>query len=61
MLVVKEILEETRCRPQWLEFEITEILLLAENDSVMSALLAFEDMGLSIAPRYLSVSCGGKS
>ena len=49
VLVVKEILEETGCRPQWLEFEITESLLLAENDSVMSALLAFEDMGLSIA------------
>ncbi|WP_321937732.1 EAL domain-containing protein [Paraburkholderia sp. J8-2] len=49
VLVIKEILEETGCRPQWLEFEITESLLLAENDSVMSVLLAFEDMGLSIA------------
>jgi len=47
--VIQDILEETGCQPQWLQFEITESLLLAENDSVMSALLAFENMGLSIA------------
>ncbi|MBV8259464.1 MAG: EAL domain-containing protein, partial [Paraburkholderia sp.] len=48
-LLVKDILAETGCRPEWLEFEITESLLLEEDDSVMSALLAFESMGLSIA------------
>ncbi len=48
-LMVKNILDETGCRPEWLEFEITESLLLEEDDSVMSALLAFESMGLSIA------------
>ena len=48
-LVVRNMLDETGCRPEWLEFEITESLLLEEDDSVMSALLAFESMGLSIA------------
>ncbi|MGF6597854.1 diguanylate cyclase (GGDEF)-like protein/PAS domain S-box-containing protein [Paraburkholderia sp. GAS448] len=48
-LMVRDILDETGCRPEWLEFEITESLLLEEDDSVMSALLAFRNMGLSIA------------
>ncbi|MCP3712340.1 EAL domain-containing protein [Paraburkholderia sp. CNPSo 3274] len=48
-LTVKNVLDETGCRPEWLEFEITESLLLEEDDSVLSALLMFENMGLSIA------------
>ncbi|MEX3980462.1 EAL domain-containing protein [Paraburkholderia sp. EG287A] len=48
-LTVKDVLDETGCRPEWLEFEITESLLLEEDDSVLSALLEFESMGLSIA------------
>lgn len=47
--MVEKILGETGCRPEWLEFEITESLLLDENDSVVYALSAFKDMGLSIA------------
>jgi diguanylate cyclase (GGDEF)-like protein/PAS domain S-box-containing protein len=46
---VRDILDETGCRPEWLEFEITESLLLEEDDSVVSTLAAFKDMGLSIA------------
>ncbi|MFP6561977.1 EAL domain-containing protein [Paraburkholderia sp. B3] len=46
---VKEILDETGCRPEWLEFEITESLLLEEDDTVTGTLLAFKNMGLSIA------------
>ncbi|MEX3920886.1 EAL domain-containing protein [Paraburkholderia sp. BR10872] len=48
-LTVKDVLDETGCRPEWLEFEITESLLLEEDDSVLNALLEFESMGLSIA------------
>ncbi|MEX3943109.1 EAL domain-containing protein [Paraburkholderia sp. BR10937] len=48
-LTVKEVLDETGCQPEWLEFEITESLLLEEDDSVLSVLLEFESMGLSIA------------
>lgn len=47
--MVEKILGETGCRPEWLELEITESLLLDENDSVAYALSAFKDMGLSIA------------
>ncbi|MFC5427468.1 EAL domain-containing protein [Paraburkholderia denitrificans] len=48
-ILVKDILAETGCRPEWLAFEITESLLLAEDESAMSALLAFESIGISIA------------
>lgn len=48
-LTVRDVLDETGCRPEWLEFEITESLLLEEDDSVLSALLTFENMGVSIA------------
>lgn len=46
---VEKILADTGCRPEWLEFEITESLLLDEDDSVAYALSAFKQMGLSIA------------
>ncbi|WP_206956350.1 bifunctional diguanylate cyclase/phosphodiesterase [Trinickia acidisoli] len=46
---VEKILAETGCRPEWLELEITESLLLDEDDSVGHALSAFKRMGLSIA------------
>lgn len=47
--MVEKILVETGCRPQWLELEITESLLLGEDDSVAYALSALKHMGLSIA------------
>jgi diguanylate cyclase (GGDEF)-like protein/PAS domain S-box-containing protein len=46
---VEKILCDTGCRPEWLELEITESLLLDEDDSVAYALTAFKQMGLSIA------------
>ena len=47
--MVEKILADTGCRPEWLELEITESLLLDEDDSVAYALSAFKQMGLSIA------------
>lgn len=47
--VLNEILAETGCRPEWLELEITESLLLDEDDAILSTLSAFKSMGLSIA------------
>ena len=47
--MVQQILSETGCRPEWLELEITESLLLVEDESVMTTLSAFRAMGLSIA------------
>ncbi|MGN6232008.1 MAG: sensor domain-containing protein [Trinickia sp.] len=43
------VLEETGCRPEWLEFEITESILLEENDAVLTTLGWFRKMGVSIA------------
>jgi diguanylate cyclase (GGDEF)-like protein/PAS domain S-box-containing protein len=47
--VVSDVLEQTGCSPEWLEFEITEGLLLEENESVRNTLAEFKSMGLSIA------------
>jgi EAL domain-containing protein (putative c-di-GMP-specific phosphodiesterase class I) len=43
------ILAETGCRPEWLELEITESLLLEENDAILHTLSTFKSMGVSIA------------
>lgn len=47
--LVERTLGETGCRPEWLEFEITESLLLAEDDAVTRTLSAFKSMGISLA------------
>lgn len=46
---VQEIVSETGCRPQWLEFEITESLLLDEDGIAIKALQALRDMGATVA------------
>lgn len=46
---VTGILEETCCRPNWLEFEITESLLLEPSHSILRTLDTFKSMGISIA------------
>ena len=46
---IERVLADTGCRPQWLEFEITESLLLEEDDSVTRTLAAIKSMGASIA------------
>ncbi|HXU93414.1 MAG TPA: EAL domain-containing protein, partial [Gallionella sp.] len=46
---VREVLRQTGCRPEWIELEITESLLLDEDGSVLGILDAFRDMGITIA------------
>jgi len=46
---VLRTLRLTGCKPAWLEFEITESLLLDDNKEIGVALKAFRDMGISIA------------
>jgi diguanylate cyclase (GGDEF)-like protein/PAS domain S-box-containing protein len=46
---IEKVLADTGCRAQWLEFEITESLLLEEDDSVTHTLAALKLMGASIA------------
>ncbi len=40
---------ETACRPEWIELEITESLLLGDADEARGMLESFRDMGFSIA------------
>ncbi|WP_220669677.1 EAL domain-containing protein [Paraburkholderia fungorum] len=47
--MVDGILDETGCRPAWLELEITESLLLKEDDTILHTLSAFKSMGVAIA------------
>lgn len=46
---VAAILAETGCRPEWIELEITERLLLAESEQISNTLWAFKSAGLSLA------------
>ena len=46
---VGAILAETGCRPQWLELELTESLLLADYPEVRDALKTFHAMGITLA------------
>jgi diguanylate cyclase (GGDEF)-like protein len=46
---VERTLFETGCRPEWVEFEITESLLLVDDEIVLNMLSAFRSMGVSIA------------
>lgn len=46
---LRAILEETGCRPEWLELEITESLLLEDNDEIRKALDELSDIGVSLA------------
>ncbi len=43
------VLEMTGCRPEWVELEITESLLLNEESEVLGILDAFRSLGISIA------------
>lgn len=46
---VTTILNETGCRPEWIELEITETLLLDEQDEARKTLSELREMGITIA------------
>jgi diguanylate cyclase (GGDEF)-like protein len=46
---VVNILQKTSCKPEWVELEITESLLLEDSAEVANTLLHFHEMGLAIA------------
>jgi diguanylate cyclase (GGDEF)-like protein/PAS domain S-box-containing protein len=46
---VQQVLAETDCKPEWIELEITESLLLDEDGAVLDMLSAFREMGITIA------------
>lgn len=46
---VADVMNETSCRPEWLEIEITESLLLDEKNETLETLSALRSMGVTIA------------
>lgn len=46
---IRAILADTGCRPEWLELEITESLLLENREDILTMLEELCDMGFSIA------------
>lgn len=49
VLTLKNILDETGCRPELIELEITESLLLEDGESVSTTLSELKSMGFTIA------------
>ncbi|MBT0570092.1 EAL domain-containing protein [Curvibacter sp. CHRR-16] len=46
---ITQTLQETGCRPEWIELEITESLLLEEDKYIFNMLTQLRGMGISIA------------
>jgi diguanylate cyclase (GGDEF)-like protein/PAS domain S-box-containing protein len=46
---VMNVLAETGCKPEWVKLEITESLLLEDNEAIQSVLQAFHNYGLNIS------------
>jgi len=46
---VSNLLQEQQCNPAWIKFEITESLLLENNQQVLKTLNAFNDLGIKIS------------
>lgn len=49
LATVRDILDQTGCRPEWLKLEITESLLLDDGGGVLDTLNAFDAMGLVLS------------
>jgi diguanylate cyclase (GGDEF)-like protein/PAS domain S-box-containing protein len=47
--IVRDVLDETGCAPEWIELEITESLLLDEEGEVLEMLEALRAMNITIA------------
>ena len=47
--VVRQVLSDTGCQPEWIELEITEGILLVNHAATLDTLSAFKRMGLRIA------------
>jgi diguanylate cyclase (GGDEF)-like protein/PAS domain S-box-containing protein len=46
---VEQILEETRCRPEWLELEVTEGFIMKEPERAIKVLDQLKSMGIKLA------------
>ncbi len=46
---LEKLLEETRCRPEWLEFEVTESQIMSNPQESIRILEIINDMGISLS------------
>jgi predicted signal transduction protein with EAL and GGDEF domain len=46
---IEAVIFGTGCSPEWLEFEITESLLLEDNEDILTIFKSLREMGISIA------------
>jgi EAL domain-containing protein (putative c-di-GMP-specific phosphodiesterase class I) len=46
---VKQVLESSQCKPEWIKLEITESLLLKDDSQIVSTLKALHEMGIHIS------------
>ncbi|MFA7282738.1 MAG: EAL domain-containing protein [Sterolibacterium sp.] len=46
---IRSVLEETGCRPEWLECEITESLLLDDSEGIRAMLFEINTLGIALA------------
>lgn len=49
LATVKQILQDTGCKSEWLKLEITESLLLNDNHEILDTLNSFDEMGLKLS------------
>ncbi|OZM56600.1 GGDEF domain-containing protein [Lottiidibacillus patelloidae] len=49
VFIVKEILNETGLDPKWLELEVTESILMEDNEILKGVLIELKDIGVSIS------------
>jgi EAL domain-containing protein (putative c-di-GMP-specific phosphodiesterase class I) len=47
--LVRDILNETGCRPEWLELEITEAFIMKETEQCIDTLAGLHSLGVSLA------------
>jgi diguanylate cyclase (GGDEF)-like protein len=46
---VRQFMQETRCRPEWIEFEITESRVMQNPEQMISLLLQLQNIGIKLA------------
>ncbi|MBE9525635.1 MAG: EAL domain-containing protein [Proteobacteria bacterium] len=59
---LENIIKETKCKPEWLEFEVTEGQIMANPEEAIKILKQISDMGIELAiddfgTGYSSLSC----
>ncbi|TVT58031.1 MAG: EAL domain-containing protein [Sedimenticola thiotaurini] len=49
VMIIKQTLQETGCKPEWLELEVTEGFIMSETQDSISALNQLRELGIQLA------------